>query len=275
LRPIAVTRRIAEMSRSPTKRQARLERLERATEWPLTVLALALVPLLLVPWIVPLPPGVLRLVAIAEVAIWVAFAAVFVGRLTLTTRRLAFIKQNWFDALIVTLPLVGVVSFHYANHVTAAARVLRAVSALFRVSKTGRRFVDQRSTRLLAIIAISSITVAGTLAYIADRNEPDASIDSLEDGIWWAVTTVTTVGYGDSYPVTAGGRAVALALMLIGIAVFSGLTATVASVFAAEQQDETAAELRALREEVARLTAAIGARQEVTATSDQSTPANV
>jgi voltage-gated potassium channel len=63
----------------------------------------------------------------------------------------------------------------------------------------------------------------------AERSSPDANITDFGDAIWWAVTTMTTVGYGDRYPATSAGRMVAFALMIGGIALLGTATATLAS----------------------------------------------
>ncbi len=63
----------------------------------------------------------------------------------------------------------------------------------------------------------------------AERADPEANIVSFEDALWWALTTITTVGYGDRYPTTDVGRTVAVGLMIAGIAVLGTVTATIAS----------------------------------------------
>lgn len=62
----------------------------------------------------------------------------------------------------------------------------------------------------------------------AERNVPDSNIATFPDALWWAVTTVTTVGYGDRFPVTGEGRLVGVVLMVVGIAVFGSITAALA-----------------------------------------------
>lgn len=97
--------------------------------------------------------------------------------------------------------------------------------------------------------------VGGSLVTVFERDRADATIHSLPDGIWWAITTVTTVGYGDTYPKTAAGRGVGVAMMVVGITLFSALTANLAAYFVEQKDDETMSELGRLRDDVARLEA--------------------
>jgi voltage-gated potassium channel len=83
-----------------------------------------------------------------------------------------------------------------------------------------------------------------------EKHVPNSNIHSYPDALWWAVVTVTTVGYGDRFPVTAGGRAVAVILMLIGIGLIGVLTATVASFFVQEHTDANKAQLQAAHEDL-------------------------
>ncbi len=76
-----------------------------------------------------------------------------------------------------------------------------------------------------------------------EANAKGSNIHNFGDALWWAIVTVTTVGYGDKYPVTAGGRGVATVLMFVGIGLIGVLTATVASYFVEQSADEDRAEL--------------------------------
>jgi voltage-gated potassium channel len=107
------------------------------------------------------------------------------------------------------------------------------------------------------------VAFCATLAVLdAERSSPDANITDFGDAIWWAVMTMTTVGYGDRYPVTSAGRMVAFGLMIGGIALLGTVTATLASwlvetVEAEKQQSEDLqATVRRLEAKVDRLEAA-------------------
>ncbi len=85
---------------------------------------------------------------------------------------------------------------------------------------------------------------------IAEYRAPGATIHNFEQGLWWSVVTVTTVGYGDKYPVTGFGQGVAIVLMFVGIGLIGVLTATVASYFVGQDLDKAEDERELIREEL-------------------------
>ena len=87
------------------------------------------------------------------------------------------------------------------------------------------------------IAAAATLFLGAWLVLLFEENAKGSNIHSYPDALWWAIVTVTTVGYGDRYPVTEGGRMVAVILMLLGIGLIGVLTATVASVFVKEHTD--------------------------------------
>lgn len=93
--------------------------------------------------------------------------------------------------------------------------------------------MDEIRNRLLYIVLLSMITVtAGAFTmYIVEHNAPGSKITNLGDAVWWAVVTVTTVGYGDVYPVTFEGRVIATVIMIIGIAILGILISTLGAQF--------------------------------------------
>ncbi len=111
---------------------------------------------------------------------------------------------------------------------------------------------------------MSLVLFVSALAVLdAERDSPDANITSFGDALWWAATTVSTVGYGDRYPTTTAGRFVAAGLMVAGIALLGVVTAALASWFVTRlgqvelTQEETRSEVTELAAEVRRLRAAI------------------
>jgi voltage-gated potassium channel len=101
------------------------------------------------------------------------------------------------------------------------------------------------------LLAATGLLFLGAWAdLLFEEHAPGSNIHSYGDALWWAVVTVTTVGYGDRFPVTPGGRAVAVILMLVGIGLIGTLTATVASFFVQEHTDANKAQLQAAHEDL-------------------------
>jgi voltage-gated potassium channel len=235
-------------------------RYEDATQWPLVVLALLFVAAYAWGVLRPdLPHPLLVTLRVVTVVAWPVFLGDYLLRLTLADQRWRFVRQNWVDGLAVVLPLL---------------RPLRVLS-LVRVARVlDRRLTSTLHGRVAAYVTLTASLVVfmASLAVLdAERGAPGASITGYGDAVWWALTTITTVGYGDEYPVTEEGRLVAVLLMVGGIALLGVVTAAVASWFvgrvaeAAQAQDDAddaalLAEVRALADEVRRLRAELGER---------------
>ena len=235
-------------------------RYEELSQWPLVLLALLFVASYAWGVLRPdLPHPLLVTLRVVTVVAWPVFLADYVLRLALADHRWRFVRQNWVDGLAVLLPLL---------------RPLRVLS-LVRVARVlDRRLTTSLHGRVAAYVTLTAslvVFMASLAVYDAERGAPGASITSYGDAVWWALTTITTVGYGDEYPVTGEGRLVAVLLMVSGIALLGVVTAAVASWFvgrvaeAAQAQDDAddaalLVEVRELADEVRRLRAELADR---------------
>ncbi len=104
------------------------------------------------------------------------------------------------------------------------------------------------------------LVVVASAAIMSFEDVPQANIKGVEDALWWAVVTMTTVGYGDRYPVTSEGRLVGALLMIAGVGLFGTFSGFVASWFIAPRSREQESELELLRQEIAALRRAIEKR---------------
>jgi len=240
------------------------QRYERVSQWPLVVLALLFVAAYAWGVLRPdLPHWLLQVLHAVTVIAWPVFLVDYLLRLVLAQHRWRFVRQNWVDGLAVLLPLL---------------RPLRLLSLVRVVRVLDRRATASLHGRVAAYVTLTAslvVFMSSLAVFDAERNAPDASITSYGDAVWWAFTTITTVGYGDRYPVTGQGRLVAVLLMVGGIALLGVVTAAVASWFvgrvaeAAQAQDDDddaalLAEVRELAEEVRRLRAELAAAPEST-----------
>jgi voltage-gated potassium channel len=223
----------------------RLERWERRTEWPLAGVAL----LFLATYsyeVLGHPSAPIRTVLeTLNSVLYFAFVVDYLARLVLAEARLRWFVRHVFDLAVVALPFLR--PLRLLRLAVLFSVLQRAVGGAVR----GRVVVYTACSSLL-LIYVASLAVLD-----AERTDPASDIRTFGQAVWWAVTTVTTVGYGDLSPVTPTGRCVAVLLMIGGISLLGVVTATLASWIVqrvAEEDDAhhaaTSAEIRELRNEI-------------------------
>jgi voltage-gated potassium channel len=158
------------------------------------------------------------------------FAAEFAGRLTIARDRRAYLRGHWID-------LVALVPATRALRLLRLLRLLRASAGLFRALTQIERLAAHRSLVWLFVIWLS-VAVACSMWLYAVESEANPSVTSPLDALWWGVTTLTTVGYGDVTPATGEGRVAAAVLMVVGISLYSAITATITGVLIAGRSND-------------------------------------
>ena len=142
--------------------------------------------------------------------------------------RLAYMKYGWID-LLSSIPSIPVLQIGRIFRILRLLKVMRQVSKLSDLTEGLFRNPTAGAFAVTSVLAVSTVFMSAFLVLEAEYNVPEAKIRTAGDALWWAVTTVTTVGYGDVYPITAAGRYVGVVTMLVGIAVAGSLTAAMAS----------------------------------------------
>ena len=224
----------------PRTETNRYDRLTKALEWPMAILALAVIPALLLDDGAATP----RTHAIASAVnwiIWLAFCGEFGARLAVAPNRQRFLHRSWFDVLIIAVsPPFGVPDLFQSVRAIRAVRILRLVRALAFLGigiKTSRRALRHRQFHYVLVLTAGVMVLGATGLYVVEHGQND-SLTSFWDALWWAMSTTTTVGYGDIYPMTGEGRLISVLLMLTGIGVISIFTATIASLFMIEDEED-------------------------------------
>ena len=168
-----------------------------------------------------------------DVALCAVFWVDFGWRLAKSRPRGAFFRRNWVD-LVGAIPLIEPLR---ATRLVRFARILR----LLRVGALVRRIMvryDLRVPSPLPQLSVLSVVVwlaaaSGFYFFEAGQNE---AVESYDDALWWSITTISTVGYGDKFPVTSGGRFVAVAAMIFGVGALGTLAGALATTFADARQ---------------------------------------
>jgi voltage-gated potassium channel len=161
---------------------------------------------------------------LSEVLLTIVFAIEFATRLLASRARSDYVRGHWID-LVALLPPVRGARF------LRLLRLLRLVRAFVGVYRAGMHLERMARHRGLAWIFVAwlAVMVLSAGAMFIAEHDVNAAIDSPFDAIWWGIVTMTTVGYGDVYPTTPEGRLAAMTLMILGIGLFSVVTATITS----------------------------------------------
>jgi voltage-gated potassium channel len=193
------------------------------------VLSIYLIGALVADTIFVLPKETSLLLDYIDNVICIFFFIEFFIRFYRATDKLKFIRWGWID-LIASIPMIDMLRYGRIIRVIRLLRLLRA----FRSTQYIIKFIFKNKPRgtftTAATIAIL-LVMFSSIAILQVENTPDSNIKTAEDAIWWAYVTITTVGYGDRYPVTMEGRIIAGVLMTGGVGLFGTFTAYVASWF--------------------------------------------
>ncbi|WFE53225.1 potassium channel family protein [Micromonospora sp. WMMD1155] len=234
----------------PVDRAARWERL---TTLPLTALSVMFLVVYAVPILWPgLPGSWQRVCEATAVLIWLTFWIDFAARLTLAGRRRRFLRDHLFDLAVLVLPVLR------------PLRALRLITVVLNLSRKAESWARGRLAVYVGATTVLLVLVSALAVLDVERSASGGNISSFDDALWWATVTITTVGYGDHYPVTGTGRLVALGLMIGGIGLIGFVTGSLATwiVERVSAQETTAtatvADIAALRAEIAALRRQLG-----------------
>lgn len=197
----------------------RVERWERQVEIPLLLMAVAF--LVAYAWPVlntGLNPDLRTFLEVVAWTVWVAFVADFAVRIMLAKGdRRGYAVRHWYDLALIALPMLRPLR---VLRVLAFARILNRSAA--------GNLVGQVTTYVIGV-AVAAVGLGSIAVLDAEQQASGANITTFGDALWWACETVSTVGYGDRYPVTGEGRLIAVVLMLVGISMVGAVTASVAA----------------------------------------------
>lgn len=221
-------------------RMRRTERLLKRMEWPLAVLALLVVPALILEDRTT-NPAVRSLCNAINWFVWLAFVSEFMTGLVIAIDRGKYLRRSWFQLGIILLspPFLVPDALQSARGLRALRilrlmRLMRGLAVATIGLRSARRVFHSHGFPYVLCVAGAAIGLGAAGIYLVEQE----TVKSPADALWWAVVTVTTVGYGDVTPVSGEGRFIALVLMLVGVGVVSVFTATVASFFVDQDNDK-------------------------------------
>jgi voltage-gated potassium channel len=238
----------------PTRKAERRRRSSSPPSWTLALASLAFVTLslLLIELAFQLPEPWSGLVVDAQLAVWLAFVVGFLVELYLAPSKLRYIRKNWLVVLSLALPALRVLRVVRAFRLLQSTRAVRAVglarigASLNRASRVLRDFLEASRFSYLIALTLIVIVTGGVAGFFVERGAPQAEINTVGDGLWWAATLITTVS-SQTEAVSIEGRFIGLLLRLYGVGVFGYLVAQLAA-FLFEGKPKRSEESRNLQE---------------------------
>jgi voltage-gated potassium channel len=206
---------------------------------------------------VRLSPDTIRILNWIDFFVCVVFLTDFFVRFHSAPSKAKFLKWGWID-FVSSIPMLDIFRVGRVVRIIRVFRILRAFRSTKYLVVYFLRY--RKATSFTAVAATSfCIMVFAAIAVMNFEVLPESNIKDAGDAFWWAFVTMTTVGYGDKYPLTAEGRVVACILMLAGAGMFATLTAFIASMFVQPDEKTAEGEVRQLAREVRALSEKIDA----------------
>ncbi len=203
-----------------------------------------------------LSPATRSVLDVADLVVCVLFLLDFGVSLSCAPNKLRYLATwGWLD-LLSSIPAIDLARWGRAARVLRILRVLRVMRATKIVAGLAMRH-RARNAAMAGVLLLLLVVFASSIAILHFEDVEGGNIREAHDAMWWAATTVSTVGYGDFYPVTWEGRLIAVLLMVTGVGTFAAIAAGLASWFL---QPSEKADMAKLAEEVERLRQAVESR---------------
>jgi voltage-gated potassium channel len=242
-----------ELETTQTKPAGRSQSAEMVTPYQFFMLGLCFYVLIALGTeaLVSLDPETRAILRMVDHAICIVFFLDFCISLIRAPDKLAYLKWGWID-LLSSIPTIEALRVGRAVRILRIIRILRGVRSTTILVKF---LLRRRAESAFMTAALTSILLIlfSSVAILHVETTAESNITTADDAVWWAFATITTVGYGDRYPVTAEGRLLAACLMSAGVGLFGIFTGFVASSFLSPGEEEQENELQHLRQELAEI----------------------
>jgi len=200
------------------------------------VLSIYILIALFIDTVFKLPTEISRLLFYTDNAICIIFFYDFCVHFYKADNKWVYMKWGWID-LISCIPTIEYLRPGRAIRLIRVLRIMRAFRSTKHLIHHIYRNKAQGALTTVSIIAIL-LVIFSSIAILQVEKDPNSNIKTAEDAIWWAYVTITTVGYGDKYPVTTEGRIIASVLMTAGVGLFGTFTAYISSLFVTDRRNK-------------------------------------
>ena len=225
-----------------------LRKWREKTDVPFLIVAIASIPFLLLELVSHRLAGSDKaLLLIVNVVVLAVFAVDYAMEFRASSNRAAYFRHEWTSLLIVISQVMSVVPALVGFGFLRVLRVLRLGTIIARffaigeeMENTGRQVLRRHAARFAFGLAFMTWIMSAAAFTLAEDVGDGRRVHSFFDALWWSSATITTVGYGDIFPVTPAGRIVGVFTMLVGISTFSVVTAKAAQFLMKVEEEEKA-----------------------------------
>lgn len=175
-----------------------------------------------------------RLLLIIDFSICMIFLSYFFLNLFRAENKLLYFQHNWIE-LVASIPAIEPLRLARLFQILRVIRLIRMTHSLIIPMVKQRR---QATLASLLVAMVTILTFSSVLMLIVESGVPDANIHTAEDAIWWALVTISTVGYGDFYPVSTAGHVIGAVVIICGVSFFGVISGYMASIFIAPDESE-------------------------------------
>jgi voltage-gated potassium channel len=218
------------------RNQDAYDRFSTAVELPLAILAALWLVVLIVPLVMHVPADVSDTFLFIDYAVWACFVIEYLVKLYLAPDRGHFFMHHLLDLLVVCVP------FLRPLRAARLVAVLRGFVLFANAFRRAKDLLTHKGFHFVVLAVVGLLFVCSAIVLLFERHAHGSTIHNYGEALWWGIVTITTVGYGDRFPLTAAGKGTAVVLMLAGIGLIGALTATIASYFIGGKEDEAGKE---------------------------------
>lgn len=191
---------------------------------------------LLIETFLPLPQEIKKVLELVDNLVCIIFLYDFGIRFIKAGNKVSFMKWGWID-LISSIPSFDFLRFGRLLRLIRLFRILRAFRSVKHIAAHVYQSKSTGAFTTVLVIAILTL-IFSSITILEFETAPNSNINSAEDALWWAFSTISTVGYGDKFPVTTGGRIVGVILMIVGGGLFATMSGFFASWFIGENKTD-------------------------------------
>lgn len=156
--------------------------------------------------------------------------ALFLFQLSLdlfrSKHRLQYLKEHWID-FVASIPIIEPIRYARIFHILRIFRLLRSSQSLLKQIQSNRK---EATIASILILMVTLISLGSVFMLMFEGKDPNANIHTAGDAVWWAFVTISTVGYGDHYPVTMEGKVLAVLVIVSGVGIFGMISGLITSI---------------------------------------------